>query len=119
MSESVLMPAGSLRRALRGHGHGLGALVQVGKAGVTQPLEKQVLEALHAHELVKVKVGTEAPTDRFAVAALLAALPGVQVVQIVGRTVLLYKRHPRTPRFEGRRAAERRAQSPAPRRGRP
>ena len=100
-----LMPSGDLRRKLRGHGHALSALVQVGKAGVTDGLVGQLTQALFDHELVKVKIGSECPTDRFAVADRLAEEPGVNVVQILGRTILLYKRHPKTPRFEGKRSA--------------
>ena len=100
-----LMPSGKLRHSLRGYGHALSAIVQVGKAGVTQPLIHQLTGALDLHELVKVKVGSESPLDRFAVAERLAREPGVDVVQIVGRTVLLYKRHPQEPRYEGKRAA--------------
>lgn len=102
----ALMPAGKLRRALRAHGHSLQALVQIGKGGVTPGVLRQVAHALFDHELVKVKIGTECPEDRFAVADKLAAEPGTNVVQIVGRTVLVYKRHPEKPRFEGAKARE-------------
>jgi RNA-binding protein len=95
------MPTGELRRKLRGHGHALNPLVQVGKGGVTRGVLAQVAQALFDHELVKVRVATECPVDRFAVADALAAQPGTDVVQIVGRTVLVYKRHPSKPRFEG------------------
>jgi RNA-binding protein len=101
-----LMPSSELRRKLRAHGHALSPLVQVGKAGVTDGLINQVTQALFDHELVKVKVASESPEDRFAVAERLAAEPGVNVVQIVGHVVLVYKRHPKTPRFEGKRAKE-------------
>ena len=99
-----LMPSGELRRTLRGHGHALSPLVQVGKAGVTDGVVKQVNQALADHELVKIKVAGESPADRFAVAERLADEPGVNIVQIVGHIVLVYKRHPKTPRFEGKRA---------------
>jgi RNA-binding protein len=99
-----LMPSGKLRQSLRGHGHRLSAIVQVGKVGVTPGLLKQLEHALDDHELVKVKVFAEGPTDRFAVAERLAELPGVNIVQIVGGAILLYKRHPRVANFEGRRA---------------
>ena len=101
-----LMPSGKLRKALRGHGHALSPIVQIGKAGVTEGLVKQLQHALGDHELVKVKVMAESPDDRFEAAEKLAAEPGVNVVQIVGRALLLYKRHPRTPRYEGKRAKE-------------
>jgi RNA-binding protein len=99
-----LMPSGELRRSLRGHGHALSPLVQVGKAGVTEGVVKQVTQALADHELIKIKVAAESPADRFAVAARLAEEPGVNIVQILGHIVLAYKRHPKTPRFEGKRA---------------
>lgn len=99
-----LMPSGELRRALRGHGHALSPLVQVGKAGVTDGVIKQVNQALADHELVKIKVAGESPSDRFSVAERLAEEPGVNIVQIVGHIVLAYKRHPKSPRFEGKRS---------------
>ncbi len=94
-----LMPSTPLRRRLRSAGHGLHALVQIGKEGTTEPVRRQIHQALDHHELVKVKVGTESPEDRFAVAEGLAAEPGVQVAQILGRTLLLYKRNPEIARF--------------------
>jgi RNA-binding protein len=100
----ALMPSGDLRRRLRAHGHALKPVVQVGKGGVTPGVLAQVAQALFDHELVKVRIGTECPVDRFAVADELAAQPGTQVVQILGRTVLAYKRHPEKPRFEGKAA---------------
>ena len=103
----ALMPAGELRRRLRAHGHARKPLVQVGKGGVTAGVLAQVAQALFDHELVKVRVGTECPVDRFAVADDLAAQPGTQVVQVLGRVVLVYKRHPEKPRFEGKAARER------------
>jgi RNA-binding protein len=112
-----LMPSSKLRRSLRAHGHALSALVHVGKGGLSPAVIKQVEQTLADHELVKMKVDTDSPDDRFAVAELLAARPGVNVVQIVGHTIVVYKRHPREPRFEGGtpevRAAERPAQRPA------
>ena len=99
----TLMPSGELRRALRGHGHAMSAIVQIGKSGVTDALVKQVRQALADHELIKVKIGGECPVDRHEVAARLEGEPGIQIVQIVGRVLLVYKRHPRTPRYEGKR----------------
>jgi RNA-binding protein len=95
-----LMPASRLRKALRAAGHHLSPVVQVGKEGVTAAVLRQLDEALLAHELVKVKVGTESPEDRFEAAARVAAGPGVLVAQVLGRTVLVYRKHPEKPRFE-------------------
>jgi RNA-binding protein len=100
-----LMPSGKLRRELRGHGHHLSPIVQIGKGGVSPAVLKQVEQALADHELVKVRVDADSPDDRFAAADELAALPGANVVQILGRAILIYKRHPQKPRYEGKRAA--------------
>jgi RNA-binding protein len=112
-----LMPSSKLRRSLRAHGHSLSALVHVGKGGLSPAVIKQVEQTLADHELVKMKVDTDSPNDRLAVAELLAARPGVNIVQIVGHAILIYKRHPREPHFEGGTPeipiAERPAKDPA------
>ena len=97
----ALMPSSPLRRKLRAAGHHLSPVVQVGKEGVTAPVLRQLDRALLDHELVKVKIGTESPEDRFETAdALLSGVPGAALAQILGRTMLLYRRHPKKPRFE-------------------
>ena len=95
-----LMPASKLRKALRAAGHHLSPVVQVGKEGLTPAVLQALDEQLLAHELLKVKVGSESPSDRFEVAAGLAGLPGALVAQVLGRTVLLYRKHPKKPKFE-------------------
>ena len=95
-----LMPSTPLRRRLRGAGHALSPVVQIGKEGASEAVCKQIHEALAHHELVKVKLGSESPEDRFAVADRLSAEPGVEIAQILGRTLLLYKRNPEIGRFD-------------------
>jgi RNA-binding protein len=96
-----LMPSSPLRRRLRAAGHHLSPVVQVGKEGVTEAVLRQLDRALLDHELVKVKAGSESPEDRFGTAdALLAGVEGASLAQILGRTMLLYRRHPKKPRFE-------------------
>ena len=91
---------GKQRRALRALGHHLEPVVQVGHAGVTAGVVAAVEQALWDHELVKVKVGSEAPGDRKVVAAELAAATGAELAQVLGRTLLLYKANPDEPRIE-------------------
>jgi RNA-binding protein len=94
------MPSGPLRRSLRAAGHHLAPVVQVGREGVTEALLRQVARALLDHELIKVKVGGESPEDRFEAAERLGFESGAAVAQILGRTILLYRKHPQKPRFE-------------------
>lgn len=105
----ALMPSTKLRRALRAAGHHLAPVVQVGKEGVTDAVLRQLDEQLAAHELVKVKVGTESPEDRFEAAGRLGEAAGAQVAQVLGRTVLVYRRHPEKPRFEPKERERERA----------
>jgi RNA-binding protein len=109
----ALMPSSPLRRALRAAGHHLRPVVQVGKEGATAAVVAQLSEALDAHELVKVKVGTESPEDRFQAAERLGREAGVQIAQILGRTLLAYRRHPERPRFEPLTPAEKARQEEA------
>lgn len=99
-----LMPSTPLRRLLRASGHALQVVVQIGKSGTNQGVVAQVTRALFDHELIKVKLARECPETRFEVAERLGQCPGVNVVQILGRMILLYKRHPEQPRFEGEAA---------------
>jgi RNA-binding protein len=94
------MPSTPLRRRLRSLGHALDPVVQIGKLGASDGVFKQVSQALLDHELIKVKLGTECPETRFELAERFGAEKGVNVVQILGRTVLLYKRHPKQPKYE-------------------
>jgi len=95
-----LMPSTPLRRRLRGLGHPLAPVVQIGKQGATLAVSRQVGQALLDHELIKVKLGSECPETRFELAERFGAETGVNVVQILGRTILLYKRHPKKPKYE-------------------
>jgi RNA-binding protein len=96
-------PAGPLTgkaiRYLRGLGHHLDPIVQVGKEGITEALVAATREALAAHELIKVRVATEAPQDRKETGAELAKETGAELAQTLGRTLLLYLRHPRKPKI--------------------
>ncbi len=95
-----LKPSSPLRRQLRAAGHHLSSIVQVGKEGVTEAVLRQLSDALDHHELVKLKVGSESPEDRFEVADALAERAEAQVAQVLGRTILVYRKHPEKPRFE-------------------
>jgi len=96
----ALMPSGKLRKALRAAGHHLDPVVRIGKEGVSAALLAELDAQLTAHELVKVKVGAESGDDRFEVADRLAVEASAHVAQVLGRTVLVYRRHPEKPRFE-------------------
>ena len=94
------MLSGKQRRYLRGLGHALEPVVQVGKDGVTDGVGAAAAAALLQHELVKIKLGTNTPDERHDAAKALAKLSASELVQVLGNTILLYKRHPDEPKIE-------------------
>lgn len=91
---------GKKRRKLRALGHALEPVVQIGKEGLTAGVTRALDGALEAHELVKVKLGQSAPDDRHEAAASLAKKTRSELVQVLGKVILLYRRHPEEPKIE-------------------
>jgi len=90
---------GKQRRFLRSLGHHLDAVVQVGKQGVSDAVVAAADAALAAHELIKIRCASECPQDRDEVAAALTAAVAAELVQKLGRTLLLYRPDPERPRI--------------------
>jgi RNA-binding protein len=88
---------GRQRQHLRGLAHRLEPVVHVGHQGVTDAVVRAVDDALRAHELVKVRL--HEPEDKRAMADELAARTDAEACGLVGHTVVLYRRHPETPRI--------------------
>jgi RNA-binding protein len=88
------------RRKLRALAHPLEPVVQIGKEGVTDGVAGAVDGALATHELVKVKLGPAAPDDRHAAAAALAARTSSELVQVLGKVIVLYRRRPDEPKLQ-------------------
>jgi RNA-binding protein len=91
--------SGKQRRHLRGLGHHLHPVVQLGKGGLDAGVVRAVDAALTQHELIKVKVGGESMVDRHDIAEVLAEETQSAVVQVLGGTILLFRRHPKEPKI--------------------
>jgi RNA-binding protein len=91
--------SGKAVRHLRALGHHLDPVVQVGKEGITDGVVLATREALLAHELIKIRILQEAPVDRKAAGEELSERTGAALAQTLGRTLLLYKRHPNKPKL--------------------
>jgi len=90
---------GKQRRHLRALGHHLDPLVQLGKHGLTEGIVSALDQALETHELIKVRVGTECPDERGDLAEKIPPAVRAELVQVLGRTILLYRRHPKEPKI--------------------
>lgn len=81
-------------RHLRGLGHHLHPVVMIGKEEVSESLIRSVEAALDSHELIKVKIQEGCLMDRKEAAEILSEQTGATVVQILGKTILLFRRSP-------------------------
>ena len=90
---------GKQRRQLRALGHHLEPVVIVGQSGVTEGVIAAVAQALHDHELIKVKIN-EGPETRQEAAQKLAEGTGSELAQLLGRTALLFKKRDEDSEFE-------------------
>lgn len=89
------------RMKLKALAHSLKPILYVGKEGVTEATVRAVEEAFNTRELLKVKVQEAAPeTARETAAALTGRASGVHLVHVIGKTVILYRRHPERPLIE-------------------
>ena len=88
---------GKQRRHLRALGQQLTATLHVGHDGVSDAVVEQADAQLEAHELIKVRVGDNAPEDRHATAEALAQRTDAHLAQVIGRTALLYRRRREDP----------------------
>jgi len=88
---SSIQLTGKQNRFLRGLGHGLRPFVMIGKHHMSDDVVSATDEALDAHELIKVKIQEGCLEDRKMVAMELAQATGSVVVQILGKTFLLFR----------------------------
>jgi RNA-binding protein len=90
---------GKQRRHLRALGQRLTATLHIGHEGVSDAVVAQADAQLASHELIKVRVGENAPEDRHETAERLAARTRAHLAQVLGRTALLYRRCQDAPRI--------------------
>lgn len=66
-------------------------IFQIGKSSLTPEVTEAVSEALEARELVKIAVLKNCIDDPRAIAEVLSERTGSQVVQVIGKKIVLYK----------------------------
>lgn len=91
---------GKQKSFLRSMGQKLEPVVMMGKDGVTPTVVEAAREAIKKRELIKVRVlqnCMEEPEDAI---TMLAERADVNLVQIIGRNGLLYKRNFEKPKIE-------------------
>ena len=87
------------RAYLRGLANSLEPIVHVGKGGMSSAIEKQADDALTAREILKGRVLETAPVTAKEVAAEIAAAVNAEVVHVIGRTFVLYRKNEKEPQI--------------------
>ncbi|MBY0220989.1 ribosome assembly RNA-binding protein YhbY [Sporosarcina aquimarina] len=85
------MLTGKQKRFLRSEAHHLQPLFQIGKSGLTEAILAQIDEALEARELLKVSVLQNCEEDKNEIAERISAFKGIEVVQVIGNIIVLYR----------------------------
>lgn len=94
------MLTGKQKRHLRGLGSVQEAVLQIGKGGINENTITQAQDTLEARELIKVRVLNNCMDETADAAAALAMKTGAELVQVIGRSFLLFKRSETKPKIE-------------------
>lgn len=87
------------RAYLRGLANNYETLFQVGKEGVSDNLVKQVSDALNKRELIKINSLENSPATPKELANEIANKANCDVVQVIGRRMIFYKRNNKEPKI--------------------
>jgi len=91
--EEIITLTGKQKSYLRSLGATMDPIVQIGKTGVSATLLDSTKQALVARELIKIKVLQNCAEDPKVALAELAGAADAELVQVIGRIGLLYKRN--------------------------
>jgi RNA-binding protein len=90
---------GKQKSYLRSLAHALKPVVQIGHQGLTAGVLSAVHAALEQHELIKVKVAGDAEVEPSDIAPEIEQATGSQLAQLIGHTLVLYRRHEQEPKI--------------------
>ena len=79
------------RAYLKGLAMTMDPIFQIGKSSMTPEFTKAIAEALVARELIKISVLKNCADDPKDLASMLAERTHSQVVQVIGKKIVLYK----------------------------
>ncbi|MEF9938815.1 MAG: ribosome assembly RNA-binding protein YhbY [Clostridium sp.] len=79
------------RSYLKGLAMTMDPIFQIGKSSLTPEVTAAVAEALEARELIKINILKNCADDGNELAAMLAERTRSEVVQVIGKKIVLYK----------------------------
>ncbi len=87
------------RAYLKGLAMNINPIINVGKASLTPELTEAVSEALEKRELVKISVLKNCMDDPNEIARAMAERTRSEVVQVIGKKIVLYKPSKKDPKI--------------------
>lgn len=93
--KELLQLTAKQKKFLKGLGHHLEPLILIGKEGMTESIVRVTLQELTARELIKVKIASTSQVNKQDAAAFIPHATGSHLVQMIGKTLLLYKENPK------------------------
>ena len=94
------MLTGKQKRHLRALAHPQKPVVQIGKSGLNVGMQKQIDSQLMDHELIKIRILESAPLDQRQCARALEADDTLELVQVIGKTLVLFRPNPDQPTIQ-------------------
>jgi RNA-binding protein len=85
----------------RAEAHHLDPVVHIGQQGITPAVIQSVDDALRTKELIKIQVSKTADVTVKEAAPQLAQRLKAEVIQVIGRTLTLYRHNPAIVRKDG------------------
>ncbi len=79
------------RAFLKGLAMDLDPIFQIGKASLTPEVTEAILESFHTRELIKISVLKNCIDDPKEIASILSERTHSDVVQVIGKKIVLYK----------------------------
>ncbi len=86
------------KKYLKGLGHHLSPVILIGKEGLSERLIEATSRELFNHELIKVKIGNNSGIDKEDALLTLTEASDSELVQLIGKTLLLYKENTQLPK---------------------
>lgn len=87
------------RAYLKSLANGLNSSFQVGKASLTPEVTNALSESFEANELIKIAVLKNCLDDPREIAEVVAERTHSEVVQVIGKKIILYKPFPKDPKI--------------------
>ena len=88
------------RAHLKSLAMGLDPIFQVGKASLTPEVTEAIREAFNTRELIKIGVLKNCMDDPRELGEIIAERTGSELVQTIGKKIVLYKRDIKNPKIE-------------------